>query len=89
MREITLVQISSPGCHNCEVFASFWENAQSQFPHVTRKEISIMSPEAAPYLAKHHILASPGIIIDDEFFSAGPVDTEALTHRLTELSKIA
>lgn len=86
MNETSLVMLSSPGCHNCEAFLAFWKEKGKDFPHVVLTEVSLMSPEAAEYLKKYRVLASPGLIVNDQFFSAGPVDTALLTEKLMSLA---
>ncbi len=87
MREISLIEVSSPGCHNCAAFKEMWDVEQKNWPNVKFREISLMDKEAQDIIVKHQILASPGIIINDELFSTGGVDKDGLTAKLTELSK--
>lgn len=88
MNTISLVIVSSPGCHNCAAFKEVWEKEKENWPTVTTTEVSLMSKDAAPILMKHHILASPGIILNDVLFSTGPVDVPELLKKLTELRGI-
>lgn len=87
MQEISLVAVSAPGCHNCAVFKSFWDTEQAKWPQVKFTEVNLMTKDAAPILMKHRILASPGILINDELFSVGPVDHEALLAQLKKVSE--
>jgi glutaredoxin len=87
MREVSLVEVSSPGCHNCAAFKEMWEVESKNWPNVKFREVSLMDKEAAEIILKHQILASPGIIVNHELFSTGGVDKEGLIKKLTELSK--
>ena len=86
MSEITMIELSSPGCHNCAAFKEFWETEQANWPNVNFKEVSLMDEEGQALVQKHQIFASPGIIINDELFSTGGVDKEGLLAKLKELS---
>ena len=86
MSEISLVELSSPGCHNCAAFKEFWEAEQSNWPAVKFEEISLTDPEGQELVQKHQIFASPGIIINGELFSTGGLDKESFLAKLKELS---
>lgn len=86
MSEISLVELSSPGCHNCAAFKEFWEKEAANWPSVTFKEVSLLDPEGQELVQKYQIFASPGIIVNDELFSTGGVDEEGLRKKLKELS---
>lgn len=86
MNAITLVELSSPGCHNCAAFKAFWEEEQANWPNVNFREVSLTDPEGQELVQKHQIFASPGIIVNDELFSTGGVDKEGLKEKLKELS---
>ena len=86
MNEVSMIELSSPGCHNCEAFKTFWEEEQAQWPSVSFREVSLTDPEGQELVQKHQIFASPGIIINDELFSTGGVDQAGLRAKLKELS---
>lgn len=83
---ITMIELSSPGCHNCEAFKKFWDEEKANWPDVEFREVSIVDPEGQELVQKHQILASPGIVINDELFSTGGVDEAGLRAKLKELS---
>ena len=64
-----------------------WEGEKAHWPNVKFKEVSLMEPEAQEIILKHQILASPGIIINDELFSTGGVNKDGLVKKLQELSQ--
>lgn len=86
MKNIVLEELSSPGCHNCEAFAAFWDEEKSNWPNVEFKNVSIMDPEGQELASKHGIFASPGILLDGELFSTGGVDKTSFLEKLKELS---
>lgn len=87
MKEVELIELSSPGCHNCAAFKAFWDEEQKNWPNVKFKEVSLVDPEGQELVQKHQIFASPGIIVDGELFSTGGVDQKGLQAKLKELSE--
>ncbi len=87
MREVTLVALTSPGCHNCAAFKEMWEEEKANWPNVKFTDVSLMDPAGQALVQKYQIFASPGIIIDDELFSSGGVDKDAFIKKLEELPK--
>lgn len=79
--------LTSPGCHNCEMFAAFWETEKENWPSVTFKEVSITDKDGQELATKHMIMSSPGIIIDGELFSTGGVNQKEFLEKLKELSE--
>jgi len=86
MKDITLEELSSPGCHNCAGFKEFWETVKNDWPNVSFNELSITTPEGQELVQKYQIFASPGIILNGELFSTGGVNKEDFIKKLTELS---
>lgn len=86
MKEVTLVELSSPGCHNCAAFKEFWESIKGDWGNVKFTEISLVDPEGQELVQKHQIMASPGILLNDELFSTGGIDKDAFVKKLEALS---
>ena len=86
MKDVELVELTSPGCHNCAAFKAFWEEEQKNWPNVKFTEVSLTEPEGQELVQKHQIFASPGIIINGELFSTGGVDKSTFIEKLKELS---
>jgi len=86
MKQIVLEELSSPGCHNCEAFKSFWETEKANWPNVEFKDVSIMTPEGQEMVQKHSIFASPGILLNGELFSTGGINQEDFKAKLKALS---
>jgi glutaredoxin len=87
MREVTLVELSSPGCHNCAAFKEMWEVEKANWPNVKFSDVSLIDPAGQELVQKYQIFASPGIIINDELFSTGGVNKDEFIKKLEELSK--
>ncbi|TSC67327.1 MAG: Uncharacterized protein G01um101472_448 [Parcubacteria group bacterium Gr01-1014_72] len=87
MKEVTLEELSSPGCHSCKAFQEFWSATASQFPNVKYREVSVVTPEGMEMAGKYGIFASPGIIINGELFSTGGFNKDKLLAKLRELSQ--
>ena len=86
MNTVTVKEITSPGCQHCAAFKKFWDGIKSDWPNVQFSEVSITTPEGQALGQQHMVLASPGIIINDELFSTGGVDQEKFVAKLKELS---
>lgn len=86
MSEVSMIELSSPGCHNCEAFKKFWEVEQANWPTVHFREVSLTETEGQELVQKYQIMASPGIIINDELFSTGGVDEEGIREKLKSLT---
>lgn len=86
MNEVELLELSSPGCHNCAAFKEFWEEIKGDWSNVNFKEISITEPEGQEMVQKYQIMASPGIVINGELFSTGGVNKDDFVAKLKELS---
>ena len=86
MKNIVLEELSSPGCHNCEAFKSFWEGEKANWSNVEFKDVSIMTPEGQEMVQKYQIFASPGIIINGELFSTGGINKDEFLAKLKALS---
>lgn len=86
MKAILLEELTAPGCKICKLFEEFWHSIEKDWPNVTYKNISLLSPEGQEMAQKHMILASPGIILNGELFSTGGFDKKAFLAKLKELS---
>ncbi len=73
------------GCHNCAAAKKIFDEVIPEYPNVEVVEIDITSEEGQELVSKYAVLASPGIIIDDELFSTGGVDRDKLVEKLQSL----
>jgi len=73
------------GCHNCAAAKKIFDEVMPDYKDVEVVEIDITSQEGQELVSKYSVLASPGIIIDDELFSTGGVDRDKLVEKLQSL----
>lgn len=86
MKQITLEELSAPGCHMCKTFEEFWHSIEKNWPNVAYKNISVVTPEGQALAQKHMIFASPGIILNGELWASGGFDRDKFIQKLKELS---
>lgn len=86
MKNITLEVLTAPGCTHCHEFLEFWKTIAGEWPNVTQKELSIITPEGQELVGKYQIFASPGIILNDEVFATGGFNKEKFIEKLKALS---
>jgi len=83
---IKLQEVTVPGCIDCARFKKLWEEKLAQeFPDVEFEEIDATVEGGQDILVQYGIMASPGIIINDELFSTGRVSEDKLRSKLQEL----
>lgn len=87
MKQVTLIELSSPGCSHCRAFEEFWRSVEKEWPNVTYKNVSVVSPEGQKLAGDFMILSSPGVIVNNELFSMGGVDKKKFLERIRELSQ--
>lgn len=85
MLKVTLV--SNPGCHHCLVVKENLKNLKKDYPELVVEEIDMTTEEGIKLVQKFSILSSPGILINDEFFSMGIVTEEQFRKKFEELKK--
>ena len=83
---ISIQFITSLGCSECEKAKAILQETKSTFPHIEIKEIEVMSQKGISLVTKYGIMASPGIIINDELFSVGNLDKEKLFEKIKQPS---
>ena len=82
---VLLQEITVPGCVECKRFKEWWGKNSSLFSDVNFEEVSITDPKGQELVLKFQIMSSPGILINNELFSTGGVNTAKLTAKLKEL----
>lgn len=86
MTNINLEVVTSPGCTHCHEFLEFWKTISGEWPNVTMRDVSIVTPEGMEMAGKYEIFAAPGIILNDEVFATGGFDKEKFIEKLKQLS---
>jgi len=87
MKDVTLEELSAPGCQICRQFEEFWHSIESQFTNVKYKNISVTTPEGMEMAGKYEIFSSPGIVINGELFSTGGFNKDKFVAKLKEISQ--
>lgn len=78
--------LTMKGCHSCAEAKKIFDNIMPEFKDkVEVVEIEMTTPEGQELVQKYSVMASPGIIINDELFSTGGVDKEKLVEKLKTL----
>jgi len=81
----TIQFLTMVGCHNCAAAKKIFDEIMPNYSDVEVKEIDITSEEGQELVAKYAVLASPGIIINNELFSTGGVNRDKLVEKLDSL----
>ncbi len=79
------IKVLGPGCENCQRLAAIVRQVVSQLAI----EAKVIKVTEFPEIAKYHLLATPGLVINEKVVSAGRVPGEAevttfITTALTE-----
>ena len=79
--------LTMDGCHSCATVKKAIEELKPEFPNLEIEEIDITTPKGQELVQKYQIMASPGIIINGEIFSTGPVSKGELREKFTEMKE--
>ena len=82
---ITIQFITSLGCVECDKAKQILQEVKSAFPDIQIKEIDLLNPKGISLVTKYGIMASPGIIINEELFSVGSLDKKKLFKKISSL----
>lgn len=85
MIKVTLIRPS--GCQHCSAVKGTLEKLKNDYPDLKIEEIEATSPEGQTLVVKHGIMASPGILINDQFFAMGGATESQLRKKFEELKK--
>jgi glutaredoxin len=85
-KNIRIAVLATPNCQNCAKFDAYWHSIEKDWPNVIYKKIDATSEEGRKLISQYIIMASPGIIINDELFAVGGFDPEKFIAKLKELS---
>ena len=73
--------LDTPGCHSCKQAESFIDKLKKE--KKLKFKVKVIDITKNPeILEKYQIFSAPGIIIDKELFSTGPVNEKQLEKRL-------
>ena len=85
MLKVTLIR--PDGCAHCEAVKATLATLKADYPDLTLEEVDMLTPEGQEMVQKHGILSSPGILINDEFFTFGGATEEQFREKFEELKK--
>lgn len=83
MLKVTLV--STPNCSHCLEVKKTLEKMKGEYPDLTIEEVSALTEEGQKLIHQHGIMSSPGILINDEFFSMGIVSEKQFKEKFDSL----
>lgn len=83
MLKVTLV--STPNCSHCAEVKKTLEKMKGEYPDLTIEEVSAITEEGQRLIHQHSIMSSPGILINDEFFSMGIVSEKQFKEKFDSL----
>lgn len=83
---ITIKFLTAAGCVECERAKLILKEIRSFFKNVEIQEIDVMSLKGLELVTKFEILSNPGIIVNNELFSAGELNKEKLLTKIKSLS---
>ena len=86
-KQIILEELSSLGCHICKQLEEFWHSIEKDWPNVKYKNIDVITPEGQEMAQKYMIMASPGIVFNNELWSTGGFNKNKFVAKLKELSE--
>jgi len=78
---ITLV--SPPDCPNCAELQAEIDELKNRYSELEVAHIDALSPEGEKLVLQHGILASPGVLVDSQFFGMGAISIEKLESHIT------
>lgn len=87
MVKVTL--ISPADCQSCAAVKEQLDDLKSIYPELVIKPVDAHSPEGEELVLQHGILASPGILINDRFFSMGAVSEQKLNSAIKSAAETA
>ncbi len=82
-----IIFLTMPGCHNCEAAKKVFEEVMPEFKEFFEiEEVDMTTPEGMQMASEYGVLASPGIVINNELFSTGGVNKEELIEKLKSIT---
>ena len=83
MLKVTIISPSS--CDHCLAVKKNLEKLKKDYPELIIEEIDMLTEEGRKLARKYGILSSPGILVNDEFFSMGIVSVARFRKKFAEL----
>ncbi|MBI3289979.1 thioredoxin family protein [Candidatus Microgenomates bacterium] len=83
MIKVTLVR--PEGCAHCVQVKGTLEKLKKDYPDLAVEDIDMLSSNGQELVQKYKIMASPGILINNEFFASGGATEEQLRKKFEQL----
>ena len=83
---IKITIITTQGCSHCQNAKTIIGKLKPEY-NLTVEEIDAPSDKGQELIQQHRILSSPGILINDRFFSMGGITENQLRDKFEELKK--
>lgn len=84
MIKVTLVR--PEGCAHCAQVKAVLEKMKKDYPDLQVEDVDMESEEGQSMVQKYGIMASPGILINDEFFASGGATEDQFKKKFQELA---
>lgn len=85
MLKVTLVR--PEGCAHCGQVLDTLEKLKKVYPNLTIEDIDMLSDKGQELVQRYGIMASPGILINNEFFASGGATENQLKKKFEEIIK--
>lgn len=85
MIKVTLVR--PEGCAHCGQVLDTLEKLKKDYPNLTIEDIDMVSDKGQEMVQKYGIMASPGILINNEFFASGGATENQLRKKFEDITK--
>ena len=85
MIKVTLIR--PDGCAHCKAVKETLEEMKSEYSDILIEDIDMVTPQGQEMVKKYGILSSPGILINDEFFTFGGATKEQFKEKFEELKQ--
>lgn len=83
MIKVTLIR--PQGCSHCIAVKATLEKMKADYPQLIIEEIDMVTPKGQEIVKKYGILSSPGILVNNEFFTMGGATENQLRKKFNEL----
>ncbi|MAZ40858.1 hypothetical protein CL654_01975 [bacterium] len=83
MIKVTLIR--PDGCGHCKAVKNTLEDMKAEYPDIVVEEVDMVTKEGQEMVQKYGIMSSPGILINDEFFSMGGATKDQLKEKFDSL----
>lgn len=85
MLKVTLVR--PEGCAHCGQVLDTLEKLKKVYSSLTIEDIDMLSDKGQELVQRYGIMASPGILINNEFFASGGATENQLKKKFEEITK--